>query len=454
MSLRWILTPLVSRSTFRRGVHLLLGGVILLPYVLLAFGFVQMFADPETPLIPVAVLAAVTVAIGTIPAFLPVTRALEIAAARSLLDVPLPEPERNPPWETRWRGASWYGLHLICGGGIMLAMLFVAPVVAMLVTKGIGAEDGWLADVDLAPFHLFDGVPAVIVGIGLTVALIYVVSITGRVLATVAPVLLEPSSLEQIRALEAEAQRLTERNRLARELHDSVGHALTVTTLQAAAARQVLDSDTELVRRALQAIEDAGRSAMDDLDHVLGLLREHDPVHDGPAQGDRRTKGDGRSEVTVSTAARQRRQITPQRRLDDIGRLVDEMRVAGLEVDAMIEVDATRVPAVTSREAYRIAQEGLTNALRHAGGVAVTLRVVGDADGVDIEMINPLDVAHHGQPGGTKSTGQWENPAGGGRGLLGMRERVNVLGGSFVAGPDADVWVVRAHLPGANDERT
>jgi signal transduction histidine kinase len=195
-----------------------------------------MFMDPETPVIPVAVLVVVTAAIGTIPAFLPAMRALEIAAARSLLDVPLPEPEQNPPWETRWRAASWYGLHLISGGGIMLAVLFTAPLVVVLVTRGVGADGGWMTETTITPFHLLHGVPAVLVAITMIVAVVYLVAVTGRILATVAPVLLGPSSVERIRALEAETQRLTERNRLARELHDSVGHALTVTTLQAAAA--------------------------------------------------------------------------------------------------------------------------------------------------------------------------------------------------------------------------
>nr|WP_187361326.1 histidine kinase [Phytoactinopolyspora mesophila] len=431
--MRWILAPLVSRSTFRRGVHLLLGGVILLPYVMLAAGFVQMFADPQTPVIPVAVLAAVTVAIGTVPAFLPVTRALEIAAARSLLDVPLPEPERNPPWETRWRGASWYGLHLICGGGIMLAMLFTAPLVVVLVMRGVGVDGGWMTEFNLAPFHLLEGVPAFAVAIGMILAVVYLVAVTGRVLGTVAPVLLQPSSVAQIRALEVEAQRLTERNRLARELHDSVGHALTVTTLQAAAARQVLDSDTELVRRALQAIEDAGRAAMDDLDYVLGLLRVNEPPRDGRPEPDA-PRGDQEPGRT-----------TPLRGLNDLGLLADEMRAAGLHVDAVIDVDATGVPAVTSREAYRIAQEGLTNALRHAGPVPVTLHVRAGAAGVDIEMTNPVSPPSRSGLQPASKTG--------GRGLLGMRERVSVLGGELVTGPADDAWVVRAHLPGATDER-
>ena len=108
----------------------------------------------------------------------------------------------------------------------------------------------------------------------LLVGTVYAVAGLGALAATMAPVLLGPSPADRIAALEARERRLAERNRLARELHDSVGHALTATTLQAGAARAVFDSDPEFARRALAAIEEVGRTAMDDLDHVLGVLRD------------------------------------------------------------------------------------------------------------------------------------------------------------------------------------
>jgi signal transduction histidine kinase len=172
---------------------------------------------------------------------------------------------------------------------------------------------------------------------------------------------------------------------------------------------------------------------MDDLDHVLGLLRETE------------TRVDQRQErATPEASADASARIAPQRGLDDIVRLVEEMRMAGLEIDAAIDVDAGSLPAVTSREAYRIAQEGLTNALRHAGAVSVTLGVRTSKSGVDIELTNPVDPA---------SRPVRESPRGG-RGLLGMRERVSVLGGELVAGPTDGGWMVRAHLPGMTEERT
>jgi signal transduction histidine kinase len=226
-----------------------------------------------------------------------------------------------------------------------------------------------------------------------------------------APALLGPSPGERIAALEARAGQLAERNRLARELHDSVGHALTVTTLQAAAARRLLGSDPEFVRGALAAIEEAGRAAAEDLDDVIGLLRERD---------------DGRP--------------APQPTLSDLDRLVGEARAAGLEVDLRVGGPLGQVPAVVSREGYRIVQEGLTNAIRHAGRVPVSLWL-GVADRVlEIDLANPV---------GDRAAGAGDGAAGrgGGRGLHGMRERVALLGGRMTAGPDGGLWRVAVRLP-------
>jgi hypothetical protein len=165
----------------------------------------------------------------------------------------------------------------------------------------------------------------------------------GAALARLAPRVLGPTRTERLAVQLARAQSaeraLAERNRLARELHDSVGHALTVTTLQAGAAARVLDSDPAFVARALEAIAEAGRAALEDLDHVLGLLR------DGGGEG---TRG-------------------PQPDLADLDVLVDRARSAGLTVDVELYGPLAAVPRAISREAYRIVQEGLANALGMPG---------------------------------------------------------------------------------------
>jgi signal transduction histidine kinase len=393
VTVRAVLGPLVSGSTYRRGVHLLLGGVLLLPYVLLGVAFAQMWqAGPPRALI--LLLLAVTSVIAALPAFLRATRTLETVAARALLGVDLPDPVADPPaLEARLRSALWFATHLVAGGAVGFALLVTLPM-ALVFIAGFEVE----ALPEIAPVWLS------LIGVALLVALAYAVAGLGALAATMAPVLLGPSPAERIAALEAEAGQLAERNRLARELHDSVGHALTVTTLQAAAAREVLDSDPEFVRRALTAVEETGRAAMAELDQVIGLLRAADRA--GPA---------------------------PMRTLADLDRLLADARGAGTEVDLEVAGPLSGVPAVVSREGYRIVQESLTNAARHAAGEPVSLHVA-VADGeLGIEVANRLR--------GDQAS------VGGGRGLAGMRERVALLGGRMSAGPVDGAWRVAAWLP-------
>ncbi|TDD98248.1 two-component sensor histidine kinase [Jiangella asiatica] len=405
----------------RRGLHLLLGGVILIPYVLLIVGFVQLFADPEVPKVPVAILAAVTLVIGTVPPFLPALRALEITASRNLLDADLPDPVADPPWESRLFGAGWYVMHLLAGGVALAAIVSASPIAVMLLMRGFGAGDGWGDSVSLAPFDGVYGGWAVAVGLVLVLGVLYLIAGLGALLAKFAPLLLGPSQAELLIALETQAEEFAERNRLARELHDSVGHALTVTTLQAAAARRVLDTDPEFARRALLAVEEAGRAAMTELDHVLGVLRAGGNAPSPDA--------------------------SPQRTLADLPQLIDDTRAAGVLLESDVQGDLAAPPPVLSREAFRIVQEALTNAVRHAGPVPVRLVVEATPAGLDIDVSNPLPAA--------TASGRPPRPPrpNGGRGLRGMRERVRLLRGELSAAADGDVWRVRVHLPTRDGDR-
>ncbi|HEX5596494.1 MAG TPA: histidine kinase dimerization/phosphoacceptor domain-containing protein, partial [Micromonosporaceae bacterium] len=276
MTVRALVGPLISGTTYRRGVHLLLGGVILLPYVLLVEAFIQMIDEASTPRVLVGLLLAASLAIAVAPAFLGGTRALEIAAARALLDVDLPDPAgARPDREARLRTALWYAVHLIFGGIVGLALLIAMPMALVFIAQRFGLGSEALAGLRLGPLDGQDTGWLTLIGAVLLLATVYLVAGLGAFATVMAPVLLGPSQTERIAALEAQASRLAERNRLARELHDSVGHALTVAILQAGAARELLDRDPQFVRRALQAIEETGRAAMDDLDYVLGALREH-----------------------------------------------------------------------------------------------------------------------------------------------------------------------------------
>ncbi len=389
-----MLRPLTSVVTLRRGVFLLLGGVIALPYALLAGVLGQMFAQGAKlgEVLPTALVAA---AVASVPPFLGATRELEIAAARALLGADLADHDRGRPVEreTRVRAALWFGLHLLTGALVGTALLLAVPLALLAFTERLGLTSGALAGLDIGPLGADDLWWWTGLGVLLLTGTGYAIAGLGALATAMAPVLLGPSPADREALLEARERRLAQRNRLARELHDSVGHALTTATLQAGAARAVFDQDPEFARRALGAIEDLGRTALDELDAVLGVLRDDEP--------DRHT----------------------QPTLADLDRLLTD------QVDA--EVALADVPAPVSREAFRIVQESLTNAAKHGAG-RIRLRIQAGDDLV-IEVVNPVRAE--------------SRPVRGGRGIDGMRERVRLLGGELTAGEEEDLWRVTARLP-------
>ncbi len=401
VSPRALVAPLTSGATVRAGVFLVVGGVVAGAYGLLGAGFVQMFSDPLTATPTTVVLAFVATTLAAVPPFLAPVRTVEILAVRTLLDVDLPVPSGRPGPAARWRGAAWFTLHLLLGLVVVFALLFVIPLVLDLVLSVVGARPfvdlGWLTGA------LGSAAARIALALLVLLALPYAVVGARAALRAAAPVLLGPDQSERIAELEAQASRLTARNRLARDVHDGVGHALTITVLQAAAATRTLETDPRASRRALEAIEETGRRALAELDDLLGRLR--DPGIDVSPEHD-----------------------------DDVAMLVRQARAAGAHVTLQVLGEVGRAPLIVTREVYRIAQEALTNALRHAPGAPVRVRVV-RADDLRIEVRHP-----------------WSSPPGGasvrrGRGLLGMQERVTALGGVLYAGPDDGTWVVRASLP-------
>jgi len=191
-----------------------------------------------------------------------------------------------------------------------------------------------------------------------------------------------------------------ERDRIARELHDIVGHSVSLMVVQAGAARLALGADPVRTREALETIETTGRQALVELRAMLGVLRATDV---DPAW-------------------------LPQPELSAVPALVEAMGAAGLQVS--VELRQGEVPPGIGLAAYRVVQEGLTNALRYGDGRASV--VVDATDGVDVEVRNRI-----GDPT-SKGTGS---------GLMGMRDRVELLGGSLSAGPVGDQWVVSARIP-------
>jgi signal transduction histidine kinase len=201
--------------------------------------------------------------------------------------------------------------------------------------------------------------------------------------------------LERTREEEGRRQVAEERLRIARDLHDSVAHAMATINVQAGAAAHVMERRPEVVRDALGAIQRASGDVLDELAAILALLREDD--------------------VTASRA--------PTPRIADITRLVDGAVATGLPVSLRIEGSVDDVAAPISTAAYRIVQESLTNAMKHAGPANVEVAVWATRDGA-----LTVRVADDGR--GTSS-----EPAGAGRGITGMRERADSTGGSLTARP-------------------
>jgi signal transduction histidine kinase len=187
-----------------------------------------------------------------------------------------------------------------------------------------------------------------------------------------------------------------ERTRIAREFHDVVAHQMTVMTLQADGARRIADGSDPRVVKALETISDAGHSALTEMRRMVKLLR----------------------------APEEASQTEPLPRLAEVEQLVEKVRAAGVPVDLEVEGDVRRLTDGTELSAYRIVQESLTNSVRHGGpDVTATVAIEYKEDHLNLLILDD------GRGASAESSEEV------GHGIVGMRERITVLGGEFSAGP-------------------
>jgi signal transduction histidine kinase len=227
-------------------------------------------------------------------------------------------------------------------------------------------------------------------------------------------------SMRRILVMEREAQEATrravesERSRIARELHDVVTHNVSVMVVQAGAARKVMGASPEQATEALLAVEASGRAAMAELRQVMGLLTARTDGR-GPDGTDAGQAGLGQDDLDQADLA-------PQPGLDQLGTLVGRVRDTGVPVTLTVTGDARLLPPGIGLAAYRVVQEALTNTVKHAVGASAEVRVDYEPQALRLEIADS-----GGTAGPSAATGN-------GRGLIGLRERLAVYGGSLDAG--------------------
>jgi signal transduction histidine kinase len=217
---------------------------------------------------------------------------------------------------------------------------------------------------------------------------------------------------EDLRRRQAEQEQRAiadERARIARELHDIVSHSISVITIQAQAVRRRLPPDQSTEISDLRDIEDTARQAMAEMRRLLGILRAEGPVARAPQPG-----------------------------LGQLPRLLADTDAAGVAVDLRVEGEPRPLPPGLDLAAYRIVQEALTNCRRHASGATATVVIRYSSESVELRIENDDSMAP-------------AVPGEGGHGLIGMRERVSLYGGTLIVGPrPGGGFCVYARLPRAN----
>jgi signal transduction histidine kinase len=291
-------------------------------------------------------------------------------------------------------------------GGDEATAFFLAALVSVYSASANGTDPRLVLPVALAAIAVHEArdphersTGSVIWALGFVVlAWLFGLAVRGRHLRIV--------SLETDQDRRAREAVTAERARVARELHDVVAHAVSVVVVQAQAAQRLVGRDDDGARESLVSIEDTARQALAEMRRLLGLLRE-----------------------TEGAAG-----LAPQPGLGELEQLARHVSAAGLPVSIDVEGDPTPLPPGIELSAYRVVQEGLTNALKHAAAERATVRVRYASRELEVEVTD--DGSGHG-----RSTG-------GGHGLAGMRERVALYGGVLESGPRVTGgWRLHVRLP-------
>lgn len=291
------------------------------------------------------------------------------------------------------------------------ALAFAEAVTVMLVSMLLPGGDG---PPDPTPLWV-QVLVAVLVAVGLTVPPVVTGLYVGARRRLIESLKDRAHGLEtELDLLAEQAQerarraRLEERTRIAREMHDVVAHRVSLMVVHAGALERIATKDPQKAAQSAKLMGEVGRQALNELREILGVLRMDD---ERPAEPD-------------SLAA--------------LPRLVDQSRAAGMAVTLTVSGSRQQFTGEAEQTAYRVVQEGLTNAHKHAGGADVSVLLAYAPNGVRVSVVNACPGGEHGAA---------KLPSGG-NGLVGMRERVIALGGTFSAGPEADGgFRVEAVLP-------
>jgi signal transduction histidine kinase len=353
-----------------------------LPFFSLAFGLVAAITQPSSA--ADIALTAVPVAAWSLWAF---ARNVPLAAVSVAIVVPVVVAQRS---------------------GQLEPVMFNAVLLAFAAARwsrsfGAAASIGVLAAATPVLVALVQDPMEVAVGIWV-VAILFI-WVVGRAVARQERLVVE---LEGTRRQLAEQTLLAERRRIARDVHDFVGHGLATVMLQVTSARHVLRRDADAAEEALRSAEEVGRRSMRELRRTVTLLRS--------------------DEAGVAT---------PVLTASEIPALVEHARAGGLAVELHTRGDLSRIPPGVGLALYRIAQEALANAARHAPRARTRF-------GLELANGRVELLAETSGPLVAQSASERERPH---YGLIGMQERATALGGEFAAGPTHDGWRVRCEVP-------